>query len=122
MAESVARGPQVDTRLKIRAERLELLFQQSFRAAYTGMIMALLLAAMLWADTEHLTLIAWVLAIAVTGFSRLALYIQYNRLAPELDAIPRWESTYIGTLILYFMVWGFGGVLIIPEDLSLIHI
>ena len=31
----------LDTRLKIRAERMELLFQQSFRAAYMGMVMSI---------------------------------------------------------------------------------
>ena len=61
MARSMARSPQVDTRLKIRAERLELLFQQSFRAAYMGMIMALLLAAMLWTEADQLRVFAWVL-------------------------------------------------------------
>ena len=89
MANNEVAEEALDTRLKIRAERMELLFQQSFRAAYMGMVMSMLLAAILWSQTNQVLLLAWVLLIFVAGVARLALYLQYNRAAPELEQVPR---------------------------------
>ena len=105
-----------DTPLLIRAERLDLLFHQSSRAAYTGMIMALLLAAMLWDHTDNRLVVGWVFVVAITGVSRLAIFISYNRRGPTLEQVPRWEMAYLATLMMYFAAWGFGGVLLLPED------
>ena len=40
----------------VRAERLDLLIRQSSRAAYTGILMAFLLAAILWYQADRLEL------------------------------------------------------------------
>ncbi|NQX87294.1 MAG: hybrid sensor histidine kinase/response regulator [Halioglobus sp.] len=105
-----------DPNLLIRAEQLDLLMRQSSRAAYTGVLMALLLAAILWGHVSHFIITLWVIAVIITGLSRLALYVSYGTRAPTVNQVPRWEAAYLAALMLYFAVWGFGGVLLLPDS------
>ena len=93
----------------VRAERLDLLIRQSSRAAYTGVLMAFLLAAILWDQADRLEIVVWVLCVIFSGLARIALYISYGRSTPTLDKLPGWERAYLATLMLYFAAWGSQG-------------
>ncbi|WP_189476904.1 hybrid sensor histidine kinase/response regulator [Parahalioglobus pacificus] len=94
----------------VRAERLDLLIRQSSRAAYTGILMAFLLAAILWYQADRLELFFWILCVIFSGLARIALYISYGRSTPAFDKLPGWERAYLATLMVYFATWGFGGL------------
>ena len=104
----------------VHAEQLEILFQQSFPAIFTSIIVAALLTAILWPVQDQSTLIIWFTVLLVTALIRYFLFISYMHTAPRGMEILKWEKPYFVTLMLTTLTWGIGCVVIMPVD-SPIH-
>lgn len=117
-AEDNQSAPKLDK--LVHAEQLELLFQQSFPAIFTSIIVAALLTAILWPVQDQSTLIIWFTILLVTGLIRYFLFISYMHSAPQGLDILKWEKPYFVTLMLTTLTWGIGCVVIMPVD-SPIH-
>lgn len=101
---------------KIRAEQLELLIDQSYPAAYVSLLVAALVVAILWPAQDHLTLLVWLGCTVLAGLSRVLVFIHHWRWPPREEQVPARERAYFATMMLYFSVWGIGGVWLMPED------
>lgn len=104
----------------VRANQLQLLYNQSFPAVFISNIAALLLTTILWSFLEKKVLLLWFGAVIATTIIRLILFIAYFRTLPDETAILKWETPYGLTLTIAALIWGVGVVVIMPND-SLLH-
>jgi len=112
-----AASPEQNIELLIRADKLKLLYQQSFQAVFLSLASALILAAILWSHTGRGVLLGWLIALGISSLLRLALFAAYRRAGPEgLELARNWARPYLITLMTSSAVWGLGGVWIMPPD------
>jgi len=105
-----------DASILARAEQLRLLFRQSYPAVFISFITAALLTAILWPVQDHVLLLTWFGILGLSSLFRLALFYLYRETAPAADAVLTWERPYFLTLILSSLIWGLGGIIIMPTD------
>lgn len=109
-------SPEQNIALLIRADKLKLLYQQSFQAVFLSLASALILAAILWSHTARGVLLGWLTALGISALMRLALFTAYRRARPEGLALARnWARPYLITLMTSSAIWGLGGVWIMPS-------
>ena len=104
----------------VRAEKLQLLFNQSFPAIPISFLIAILQSAILWPVQRKSVLLAWLTILAVIAIGRILLFIFYWRAAPEEEKVLVWEKPYFITLTMATITWGVGAVFIMPDD-SVLH-
>lgn len=112
-------SPAESTRVEelVRAEKLKLLFAQSFPAVAISMFTAILLTTLLWEVAARPVLLIWLIAIVAAGVMRLALFLLYRRNHPQRPAeVMVWERPYFISLLVSSLIWGIGGILIMPEQ------
>ena len=102
--------------MQIKADKLRLLYQQSFPAVFLSLASALLLAIILWPHTEQTVLLGWLGALIIASAARVVLFMTYRHSPPEGMSILSWERPYLTTLMLSSLIWGLGGVWIMPQD------
>ena len=103
----------------VHAERLQLLYHQSFPAIFISLFTGLLLTAILWPVQQKEILISWIVILAASAFVRFTLFILYWKKAPQGEGILAWETPYFFTLTLSSLIWGLGAVFIIPVNSEL---
>jgi len=109
-----------DLAVRVRADQLHLLYQQSFPAIFLSVIIAVVLCQMLWDGGRHDLLIGWLAAICAAGLVRWALFWRHRRQQPEGLQILAWERGYAVTLLMTTSLWGLG-VMWISMESSLVH-
>lgn len=102
--------------VRVRADKLHLLYHQSFPAVYVSVIMALLLCQALWGQAQHGLLIGWLVAICIAAFIRYILFRVHRRRKPTSLQILDWELPYAITLFIPSLVWGLGVLWIMIES------
>jgi diguanylate cyclase (GGDEF)-like protein len=110
----------LDLAVRIRADQLHLLYQQSFPAIFLSVVVAVVLCQMLWDGGRHELLIGWLATICAGGVMRWALFWLHRRRRPEGLQILDWERSYAVTLFMTTSLWGLG-VLWISIESSLVH-
>ncbi|MEA1890440.1 MAG: GGDEF domain-containing protein [Pseudomonadota bacterium] len=98
----------------VRAEKLQLLYHQSYPAIFASLLNSILLAAILWPVQRKEVLISWVFILACTAVVRIILFNSYNRIKPQGEDVLAWEKPYFLTLLLSSITWGIGAVYIMP--------
>jgi diguanylate cyclase (GGDEF)-like protein len=104
----------------VQAEKLKLLYQQSFVAVFGNFFSALLLVIVLWPVQQHHVLLAWLAVIVFITVLRMILFTRYRNIQPDGLEILAWKRPYIITLLLASVAWGFGAVYIMPAG-SMLH-
>ena len=104
----------------MRAEKLALLYHQSYPAIFVSLFSCLLLSIILWPVQQQEVLISWVFILSLTTLARIILFIRYYTIKPQGDDILVWEKPYFVTLFLSSITWGIGAVYIMPID-SQVH-
>lgn len=102
--------------VRVRADKLHLLYHQSFPAVYVSVIMALLLCQALWGQAQHGLLVGWLAAICISSVIRYMLFRVHRRRKPTGLQILDWELPYAVTLFVPSFVWGFGVLWIMIES------
>ena len=124
MPTQVIAGTDADARsdiaLWVRADKLRLLFRQSFPALFISYATALLLAWMLWGHTGETALLAWLGALALATVIRLSVFLSYFRMRVRGANVLRLERPYAISLMVSSLTWGIGALLVMPAD-SLLH-
>ncbi len=110
-----------DTKLDdlVQAEKLKLLYQQSFVAVFGNFFSSVLLVIVLWPVQEQHILLTWFGAIALITLMRIYLFVNYNRKRPQGTEILAWSRPYLITLLLASVAWGLGAVYIMPASSEL---
>ena len=104
----------------VRAEKLALLYHQSYPAIFASLFSCLLLSVILWPVQQKEVLISWVLILSLTTVARIILFIRYYNIKPQGEDILVWEKPYFISLFLSSITWGIGAVYIMPID-SQVH-
>ena len=104
----------------VRAEKLALLYRQSYPAIFVSLFSCLLLSVILWPVQQKEVLISWVLILSLTTVARIILFIRYYNIKPQGEDILVWEKPYFISLFLSSITWGIGAVYIMPID-SQVH-
>lgn len=94
-------------------ERLSLLLNQSYPAAYLSVLVGLLLVVILWGEQDHQRLVIWYSCIVLTAAARIFIYLSYRRTPPKEPPVTRREILYRASTLTYFAVWGLGGLWVI---------
>jgi diguanylate cyclase len=108
--------PGLSLDVRIRADRLQLLYHQSFPAVFTSLIVALLLFLILWGHVRDDLLIGWMICIFISVALRFTLFFVFRRRNPGSLQILDWELPYGITLFTSSLVWGLGVLWIITES------
>lgn len=110
----------LDLAVRVQADQLHLLYQQSFPAIFLSVIIAAVLCQMLWYGVRHELLIGWLAVVCAGGVMRWTLFWRHRRRRPEGLQILEWERSYAVTLFITTSLWGLG-VLWISIESSLVH-
>jgi diguanylate cyclase (GGDEF)-like protein len=102
--------------IRVRADRLHLLFRQSFSAVYVSVIVALLLSQALWGVVRDELLLGWLAAICISAVIRYALFWWHRHRKPQGLQILDWEFRYAVTLFVPSLVWGVGVLWMLRES------
>jgi len=105
-----------DISILARAEKLKLLYRQSYPALFISTVNGVLLLAILWSAQDHVVLMAWFTALLSSALARLFLFTRYRQVKPYGKDVLAWEMPYFATLLLSSLIWGVGCVLIMPID------
>ena len=108
------------TARQIRAEQVRLLYEQAPLGAAASLLIAPLLALVLWGILPRAVLAIWFLALAATILVRLALTAAFQR-RPDPDADPeRWAARYTWACAASGACWG-GCVILLVLSPSLVY-
>ena len=94
----------------VQADKLQLLYRQSFPAVFFSIIAALIYTNILWSQVDAVYLSIWLSILIFTSLLRLFLFFSYRRQNPQSKHVLKWEKPYFITLILSSIIWGFGAV------------
>jgi diguanylate cyclase (GGDEF)-like protein len=112
---SISRDEELNLGVRVRADKLHLLYHQSFSAVYVSVIVALLLCQGLWGQVQKELLIGWLIAICIAAVIRYILFRVHRRRKPTGLQILNWEWPYAVTLFAPSLVWGLGVLWIMIE-------
>ena len=103
----------------VRAEKLQLLFDQSYTAIIVNLLSCALLSAILLPVQNKDVLVTWVLIVVASALIQFILFLFYNRLKPQGKKVLAWELPHFITLLLSSLSWGIGALYIMPTDSQL---
>lgn len=102
--------------MQVRADRLQLLFRQSFLATFGSVGGALALSWLQHDLGNHSVIAPWLITLCLAGMVRLGLFWAYHRSAPQQRTPARWEGVYWTTLVFTAGAWGIGAFLLMSRD------
>jgi len=97
-----------DFEAEARADRLRLLYRQSFSAALINAASALLLLPILWPHLDQMFILGWLGAIFLSCALRLSLFLGYRRSEHDGTSFFSLERPYLAVLSISSLVWGLG--------------
>ncbi|MEX8517480.1 MAG: putative bifunctional diguanylate cyclase/phosphodiesterase [Leptothrix sp. (in: b-proteobacteria)] len=99
---------------------VELHYQRSLQASLSGVVLALLVAWVLWPTTPHWALLGWLLVVEAAGLLRSLATLYYQRYGPDRLGLQRWRHiTWTGGMV-SGIGWGLLGLLY-PETSDALH-
>jgi diguanylate cyclase (GGDEF)-like protein len=104
----------------IRAEQVQVVYEQAPPALLISALVSGLLCFVLWRVVDHRLLLGWVSLVGLLALGRFALILASRRRRPGLSETSRWERLFVMSLVSTALVWGVGGLLIMPPH-SLLH-
>ncbi|BAO43084.1 GGDEF domain-containing protein [Thiolapillus brandeum] len=104
----------------VQAEKLKLLYHQSFPAIFASLFTGILVCVLLWPVQQHSLLLGWYGVLLLSALARGLLFIRYWYVRPDDASVLSWEKPYFITLLASSLIWGIGAVVIIPAE-SLLH-
>jgi diguanylate cyclase (GGDEF)-like protein len=104
----------------VAAEQVRVIYKQAIPASLMSLLIAALVCLTLLGITNSTALAAWFGALAVIAVFRFALVRFFYRRAPEAADMESWELWFVASVVATSVVWGVGGLVIMPAD-SLVH-
>lgn len=100
----------------VRAEQLRVIYKQAVPASLISLLISIVVCLILRDVTDRGYLAAWFGALTAIAIFRFVLVRRFHRQKPGVEDIDRWERYFVASLIGIGIVWGIGGVLIMPRD------
>lgn len=92
----------------VQADKLQLLYRQSYPAVFFSLIVAFLYVNILWDQVNNKSLFIWLGIVIVASLVRLFIFVTYRRQSPEGKNILKWEKPYYISLAVSSIIWGIG--------------
>jgi diguanylate cyclase (GGDEF)-like protein len=100
---------------RVRADKIRLLYRQSYQAALSTIVVAGLWAALMWEHVPRPAMLTWLGLMAVATLLRLSLFLLYTRRSND-DNVQAWIRPYTVSLLYSALVWGVGTTWAMPAD------
>jgi diguanylate cyclase (GGDEF)-like protein len=100
----------------IRIEKIKLLYLHSLTPAILSGVASGFLVAALWPSANHNHLLIWLGVTILFAAFRIALILKFKQAKPLGDAVLNWENPFSVSLIVVFLSWSLGLILIMPRD------
>lgn len=100
---------------QVRADKIRLLYHQSYQAVFSTIVVAGLWVTLLWQHASHSNLMIWLGLLAVATLGRILLFIQYQRHSTDANVL-KWIAPYTLTVLASALVWGLGTVWAMPSN------
>jgi diguanylate cyclase (GGDEF)-like protein len=104
----------IDTQVK--SDKLRLLVHQSYLGLFVSFAVSILLCWILWDYTNTKILLTWFGFMFVSTFTRLYLSLDYFRTRRNIQETLQHTRPYVAALIASTLIWGIGGLFIMPKD------
>jgi len=104
----------------IRGERVRFVFIQSALPIVFSPISALILSLTLWNAVDHRVLTWWTAGLVALCVVRIGTNIGFSRAVASEHAVRRWEAIFIASIMLVDLWWGFGSLLLMPQDVLIV--
>lgn len=98
----------------IHIEKIKLLYIHSLTPAILSGIASLFLVAALWSSANQQHLIIWLSTTIFLAILRISLILKFQHDNPQGKEVLAWEAPYSISLIIVFLVWGVGLLIITP--------
>ncbi|MCX7032464.1 MAG: GGDEF domain-containing protein [Arenimonas sp.] len=100
---------------QVRADKVRLLYRQSYQAALSTIVVAVLWASLMWQHVPRPTMLTWLGLMAFATLVRLSLFILYTRRSNDTN-VHAWIKPYTVSLFFSALVWGVGTTWAMPAD------
>ena len=100
----------------VKTDKLRLLVQQSYLGLFVSLAVSILLCWILWDYTDTNTLLIWLGVMFFSTLTRLYLYLVHFRTRRNTQETLQRARPYIAALIVSTLIWGVGGLFIMPKD------
>ena len=107
----------MDDKLRsIRIEKIKLLYLHSLTPAILSGVASGFLVAALWPSANHNHLLIWLGVTILFAAFRIALILKFKQAKPLGNEVLNWEKPFSASLIVVFLSWSLGLILIMPRD------
>lgn len=104
---------------QVRADKIRLLYRQSYQAVFSTIIVAAFWVTLMWSHASHVNLTVWLALVTVATIVRVSLFMLYQRRCKDENVL-RWITPYALSVFYSALVWGAGTVWAMPAD-SFLH-
>ncbi len=108
--------PASDHAAEIHSEQVKLLFQQTTSSLPATLIIAAVLASVLWDVVSESWLISWLAAVCMLTFVRYLLVLSYFRKNPSASESVIWGRLFVFGVFLAGLLWGTAGGIFFVSD------
>lgn len=105
---------------RIEAQQTRLLYAQASLGALTSMVIAPILAWILWDGMDDATLLTWLILLETSLLVRLLLAVGFRRCTSAEQDARRWANRYMLACAATGACWG-GAVVLLMESASLVY-
>ena len=100
----------------VLAEQLRVIYKQAIPASIISLLISAVVCLILRDVTDRGYLAAWCGALTAIAIVRFVVVRRFHRRKPGVEENDRWEQYFVASLVAIGIVWGVGGVLIMPRD------
>jgi diguanylate cyclase (GGDEF)-like protein len=99
----------------VHADKIHLLFRQSFQGVFSSLIAGVLWVAAMWTHAPRAELLTWMGVLLAVSLTRIATFALYRTRCTPAN-VHFWIKPYTATVLLSALVWGIGTVWAMPRE------
>jgi diguanylate cyclase (GGDEF)-like protein len=106
----------IEVDANVLAEQLRVIYRQAIPASIVSLLISAVVCVILRDVTSRSQLAVWFGLLVAIAVFRFMLVRSFHRTNPAVEDMHRWERPFVGSLVVTSLIWGVGGVLIMPAD------
>ncbi|MBL8513690.1 MAG: GGDEF domain-containing protein [Betaproteobacteria bacterium] len=111
--------PEHELSRRVRADKIRLLYRQSFQGVFSSLVAAGFWMALMWSHAARNALLTWAALLIIASLLRTAVFVLYSRRCTDAN-VQDWIAPYAATVLFSALIWGLGTVWVMPPD-SFLH-
>jgi diguanylate cyclase (GGDEF)-like protein len=106
---------EVELARRVQADKIRLLYRQSFQGVFSTLVAAGFWIALMWHHAARDALLWWAGLLILASLLRGGVFVLYHRRCTE-DNVLDWIAPYAATVLLSALLWGVGTAWVMPAD------